>query len=92
MGDGAVEGESTTEGGSGASSQEEAEQCPEARIKAEAALLTARRNRLFLKDAIPDWIALIGYIAFGVLGIPPHLMWLPVQKRSGPMCIWLCPA
>lgn len=64
----AAESESGTEAGSGAVSQEEGEGCPEARIKAEAAALTARRNRLFLKDAIPDWIALIGYIAFGVLG------------------------
>eukprot|EP00884_Botryococcus_braunii_P021600 jgi/Botrbrau1/8123/Bobra.0308s0016.1 len=60
---------SPTDCGSGACSQDEGERTPEDCVRAETALLTAKRNRIFLKDAIPDWIALLGYVSFGVIGV-----------------------
>lgn len=32
--------------------------------------LTQRRNAIFLKDSIPDWVGWTGYAVFGVLGKP----------------------
>ncbi len=40
----------------------------EVKAKQETALLKAKRDRIFLKDAIPDWVAYAGYLAFGILG------------------------